>query len=201
MRKFTKVGTFERIHEYTAELLQMQGKNSVEEIEELDARKFLSKTVLAMGNIDTDFLKEIITRARTIVYIGNDQEVKDVIIQFAAEKDIPQMVDNSGLSYSIQAWYNPQKTFEIYSSDIFSEMELANKYLMNTGPNFGLLVKYISQIELVRNTAVFDHDNFDDLKLIYSKFSEYHDNKTMAVPRETYDEQELLDLFNEYRPL
>lgn len=193
-----KLGVFENIHNFTVEILKMQGKNEISEIEETDARKYLSKTVLAMGNIDVDFLKEIITRVRAIIYIGNDEEVKNVIRDYTKEKDIRQTVHNETMSTVIEAWYNPQKTFEIYSSVIYSEMELANKYMMNTGPKFSLLAKYISQIELVRNTALFDHDNYDDLKPLYTKFCDYHGTK--MINEESYVYEELLEIFEENKP-
>lgn len=199
MRKFTRVGVYERIHEFTAQLLQMEEKNKVEVVDP-DPKKFLSKTILVMGNVDVDFFKEIIARVRSVIYIGNDQEIIDVIVNYTLEKDIPLVVSNSTLSQDIRAWYNAHKTLEIYSSSIFSEMELANKYLVNTGPNFSLLVKYISQMELMRNTAVFDHDNFEELKPLYAQFNEYHDAKTNADPPELYNQEELLEIFNKYRP-
>lgn len=199
MRKLTTIGVFENIHHYTAELLKMQGKNTVSEIEEkTDARKYLSKSVLVMGNVNVNFLKDVMPRARAIIYIGNDDEVKTAIRNYAIEKDIPQQVENVSLSATIESWYSPLKTLEIYSSVIFSEMELANKYMMNTGPLFSLLVKYISQIELVRNTAIFDHDNYDDLKDLHKAFNDYHEKKIAAG--ENYDQDELLDIFNVNRP-
>ena len=198
MRNLVRVGVFENIQEFTIELLRMQGKIEIEEIVGNDARKYLMKDVLAMGNIDTEFFSNIITRARSIIYIGNDQEIMNIIRNYAEEKDIPSQVNNENLSSSIQAWYKPSKSLEIYSSAIYSEMELANKYMMNTGPKFSLLVRYISQIELVRNTAIFDQEDYSKIRPMYDKFLKHHE--TIKAESKKYDEEYLLEIYEELRP-
>lgn len=200
MRKYTKFGTFDRIHEVAAELMKMEGY-SVKDIEheEIKASHYQMKTVIAMGNIDIAFLKEILPKVRVLVYVGNDEEVKDAILEYVTEKDIPKRIDNTGISGSVEAWYNETNTYEIYSSIVFSDLELSCKYISGNGPKISSLCRYISQVEFGRNSTVFDHSNIRDLEPMVENFYFYHE--TCIEQGQKYDKERLLEIYKNYNPV
>lgn len=200
MRKYTKFGTFERINDVAVEMMKMSGY-SVTDIshEEIKPNHFQMKTVIAMGNIDIDLFKEILPKVRVLVYVGNDEEIKAAILEYVTEKDIPKRIDNNGISGTVEAWYDATKTFEVYSSLIFSDLELICKYISDNGPKISALVRYISQIELQRNATVFDHSNIRDLEPMVYTFFDYHEN--CVDNDQVYDKEELLKIYDKFNPV
>ena len=71
MRKYTVIGEKNRIQKLAFEFLKMESENN-EEILEENSKKFLNKHVLLLGSVNLPFLKEILQKVRTLVYIGND---------------------------------------------------------------------------------------------------------------------------------
>ena len=197
MRKYTVIGSDSELKSYAVEFLKMGGYECVN-TDETVAKKFLSKTVLLIGNVDLDFLRDICSWVRVLVYVGNDEEVKDIIRGIVEEKDIPVRIKDNGISGGVEVYYNDNKTFEIYSSIIYSEFEMVNKYLLKFGPKISLLVRYISQYMLSRNTASFDYSELSDLKPLHIAFQNYSKEKIADNIR--FEQEELINLFNTYRP-
>lgn len=190
--KITKFGSWVNIHNYTGKILESFGY-SIEKIENPTVNKFMSKSVLAMGEIDLEFLKAILPKVRNLIYIGENLEVKDTIAAYCVEKDIPVAMSKITFTNEVCVYRNNLKTIQVYSSNIFSELELASKYMAYNGTKISNLVKYVSQVELQRTSAPFDAD-LEDIKNMYKDFVEYYESY------EVLDQEKLIEIYETNKP-
>lgn len=199
MRKYTVIGEKNRIQKLAFEFLKMESENT-EEILEENSKKFLNKHVLLLGSVNLPFLKEILQKVRTFVYIGNDERIKETILEYVAEKDIPIKIDQQEMfSGTINVFYNNIKTIEIYSSFIYTELELICKYILQlSGTKVMLLAKYISQYFTNRTSEIFDHKRIDELEALYSNTMDYIDH--MEENKEVLVKEDLLEIYQTYKP-
>ncbi len=199
MRKYTVIGEKNRIQKLAFEFLKMESENT-EEILEENSKKFLNKHVLLLGSVNLPFLKEILQKVRTLVYIGNDERIKETILEYVAEKDIPMKIDQQEMfSGTINVFYNNIKTIEIYSSFIYTELELICKYILQlSGTKVMLLAKYISQYFTNRTSEIFDHKRIDELEALYSNTMDYIDH--MEENKEVLVKEDLLEIYQTYKP-
>ena len=199
MRKYTVIGEKNRIQKLAFEFLKMESENT-EEILEENPKKFLNKHVLLLGSVNIPFLKEILQKVRTLVYIGNDERIKETILEYVAEKDIPIKIDQQEMfSGTINVFYNNIKTIEIYSSFIYTELELICKYILQlSGTKVMLLAKYISQYFTNRTSEIFDHKKIDELEALYSNTMDYIDH--MEENKEVLVKEELIEIYQTYKP-
>lgn len=199
MRKYTVIGEKNRIQKLAFEFLKMESENT-EEILEENPKKFLNKHVLLLGSVNLPFLKEILQKVRTLVYIGNDERIKETILEYVAEKDIPIKIDQQEMfSGTINVFYNNIKTIEIYSSFIYTELELICKYILQlSGTKVMLLAKYISQYFTNRTSEIFDHKRIDELEALYSNTMDYIDH--MEENKEVLVKEDLLEIYQTYKP-
>lgn len=199
MRKYTVIGEKNRIQKLAFEFLKMESENT-EEILEENSKKFLNKHVLLLGSVNLPFLKEILQKVRTLVYIGNDERIKETILEYVAEKDIPIKIDQQEMfSGTINVFYNNIKTIEIYSSFIYTELELICKYILQlSGTKVMLLAKYISQYFTNRTSEIFDHKRIDELEALYSNTMDYIDH--MEENKEVLVKEDLLEIYQTYKP-
>ena len=199
MRKYTVIGEKNRIQKLAFEFLKMESENT-EEILEENPKKFLNKHVLLLGSVNLPFLKEILQKVRTLVYIGNDERIKETILEYVAEKDIPIKIDQQEMfSGTINVFYNNIKTIEIYSSFIYTELELICKYILQlSGTKVMLLAKYISQYFTNRTSEIFDHKKIDELEALYSNTMDYIDH--MEENKEVLVKEELIEIYQTYKP-
>ena len=137
---------------------------------------------------------------RTLVYIGNDEKIKETILEYVAEKDIPMKIDQQEMfSGTINVFYNNIKTIEIYSSFIYTELELICKYILQlSGTKVMLLAKYISQYFTNRTSEIFDHKRIDELEALYSNTMDYIDH--MEENKEVLVKEDLLEIYQTYKP-
>ena len=199
MRKYTVIGEKNRIQKLAFEFLKMESENT-EEILEENPKKFLNKHVLLLGSVNIPFLKEILQKVRTLVYIGNDERIKETILEYVAEKDIPIKIDQQEMfSGTINVFYNNIKTIEIYSSFIYTELELICKYILQlSGTKVMLLAKYISQYFTNRTSEIFDHKKIDELEALYSNTMDYIDH--MEENKEVLVKEDLIEIYQTYKP-
>ena len=199
MRKYTVIGEKNRIQKLAFEFLKMESENT-EEILEENSKKFLNKHVLLLGSVNLPFLKEILQKVRTLVYIGNDEKIKETILEYVAEKDIPIKIDQQEMfSGTINVFYNNIKTIEIYSSFIYTELELICKYILQlSGTKVMLLAKYISQYFTNRTSEIFDHKRIDELEALYSNTMDYIDH--MEENKEVLVKEDLIEIYQTYKP-
>lgn len=199
MRKYTVIGEKNRIQKLAFEFLKMESENT-EEILEENSKKFLNKHVLLLGSVNIPFLKEILQKVKTLVYIGNDEKIKETILEYVAEKDIPMKIDQQEMfSGTINVFYNNIKTIEIYSSFIYTELELICKYILQlSGTKVMLLAKYISQYFTNRTSEIFDHKRIDELEALYSNTMDYIDH--MEENKEVLVKEDLLEIYQTYKP-
>ena len=199
MRKYTVIGEKNRIQKLAYEFLKMESENT-EEILEENSKKFLNKHVLLLGSVNLPFLKEILQKVRTLVYIGNDERIKETILEYVAEKDIPIKIDQQEMfSGTINVFYNNIKTIEIYSSFIYTELELICKYILQlSGTKVMLLAKYISQYFTNRTSEIFDHKRIDELEALYSNTMDYIDH--MEENKEVLVKKDLIEIYQTYKP-
>lgn len=199
MRKYTVIGEKNRIQKLAYEFLKMESENT-EEILEENSKKFLNKHVLLLGSVNLPFLKEILQKVRTLVYIGNDERIKETILEYVAEKDIPIKIDQQEMfSGTINVFYNNIKTIEIYSSFIYTELELICKYILQlSGTKVMLLAKYISQYFTNRTSEIFDHKRIDELEALYSNTMDYIDH--MEENKEVLVKEDLIEIYQTYKP-
>lgn len=199
MRKYTVIGEKNRIQKLAFEFLKMESENT-EEILEENPKKFLNKHVLLLGSVNLPFLKEILQKVRTLVYIGNDERIKETILEYVAEKDIPIKIDQQEMfSGTINVFYNNIKTIEIYSSFIYTELELICKYILQlSGTKVMLLAKYISQYFTNRTSEIFDHKRIDELEALYSNTMDYIDH--MEENKEVLVKEDLIEIYQTYKP-
>ena len=199
MRKYTVIGEKNRIQKLAFEFLKMESENT-EEILEENSKKFLNKHVLLLGSVNIPFLKEILQKVKTLVYIGNDERIKETILEYVAEKDIPMKIDQQEMfSGTINVFYNNIKTIEIYSSFIYTELELICKYILQlSGTKVMLLAKYISQYFTNRTSEIFDHKRIDELEALYSNTMDYIDH--MEENKEVLVKEDLLEIYQTYKP-
>ena len=199
MRKYTVIGEKNRIQKLAFEFLKMESENT-EEILEENPKKFLNKHVLLLGSVNLPFLKEILQKVRTLVYIGNDERIKETILEYVAEKDIPIKIDQQEMfSGTINVFYNNIKTIEIYSSFIYTELELICKYILQlSGTKVMLLAKYISQYFTNRTSEIFDHKKIDELEALYSNTMDYIDH--MEENKEVLVKEDLIEIYQTYKP-
>lgn len=199
MRKYTVIGEKNRIQKLAFEFLKMESENT-EEILEENSKKFLNKHVLLLGSVNIPFLKEILQKVKTLVYIGNDEKIKETILEYVAEKDIPIKIDQQEMfSGTINVFYNNIKTIEIYSSFIYTELELICKYILQlSGTKVMLLAKYISQYFTNRTSEIFDHKRIDELEALYSNTMDYIDH--MEENKEVLVKEDLLEIYQTYKP-
>lgn len=199
MRKYTVIGEKNRIQKLAFEFLKMESENT-EEILEENSKKFLNKHVLLLGSVNLPFLKEILQKVRTLVYIGNDERIKETILEYVSEKDIPIKIDQQEMfSGTINVFYNNIKTIEIYSSFIYTELELICKYILQlSGTKVMLLAKYISQYFTNRTSEIFDHKRIDELEALYSNTMDYIDH--MEENKEVLVKEDLLEIYQTYKP-
>ena len=199
MRKYTVIGEKNRIQKLAFEFLKMESENT-EEILEENPKKFLNKHVLLLGSVNIPFLKEILQKVKTLVYIGNDERIKETILEYVAEKDIPMKIDQQEMfSGTINVFYNNIKTIEIYSSFIYTELELICKYILQlSGTKVMLLAKYISQYFTNRTSEIFDHKRIDELEALYSNTMDYIDH--MEENKEVLVKEDLLEIYQTYKP-
>lgn len=199
MRKYTVIGEKNRIQKLAFEFLKMESENT-EEILEENSKKFLNKHVLLLGSVNLPFLKEILQKVRTLVYIGNDERIKETILEYVAEKDIPIKIDQQEMfSGTINVFYNNIKTIEIYSSFIYTELELICKYILQlSGTKVMLLAKYISQYFTNRTSEIFDHKRIDELEALYSNTMDYIDH--MEENKEVLVKEDLIEIYQTYKP-
>lgn len=194
--KITKFGSWINIHNYTAKILEGFGYE-IERLENATAQNFMSKSVLAMGEIDIDYLNKILPKARSIIYIGESFEVKQAIADFCTEKDIPAVIEKVTFTSEVKVYRNNLKTIQIYSSNVFSEMEIASKYMAYNGTKIVNLIKYVSQVELQRTNAPFDAD-LNVIVPMHKAFVSYYDsceaNKINFVP------EKLIEIYETYKP-
>lgn len=193
MRKYTQLGEMNKLQKIAIGFMKTNGFE-VSEIDELVSNKFMMKTIIAMGDLDIQLLREILPKVRTFVYVGNNEEVKSVIAEYVAEKDIPLAMNKESIAASIDVWYNDVKTIEVYSSSIYSELELVNKFICVFGPKIQALSRLISQVELNRDTAPFDHLDLRQIEMLHEKFMEYFELKEMM------DSDELIEIYNMFKP-
>ena len=198
MRKYTVIGEKNRIQKLAFEFLKMESENT-EEILEENSKKFLNKHVLLLGSVNLPFLKEILQKVRTLVYIGNDERIKETILEYVSEKDIPIKIDQQEMfSGTINVFYNNIKTIEIYSSFIYTELELICKYILQlSGTKVMLLAKYISQYFTNRTSEIFDHKRIDELEALYSNTMDYIDH--MEENKEVLVKEDLLEIYQTYK--
>lgn len=199
MRKYTVIGEKNRIQKLAFEFLKMESENT-EEILEENSKKFLNKHVLLLGSVNLPFLKEILQKVRTLVYIGNDERIKETILEYVSEKDIPIKIDQQEMfSGTINVFYNNIKTIEIYSSFIYTELELICKYILQlSGTKVMLLAKYISQYFTNRTSEIFDHKRIDELEALYSNTMDYIDH--MEENKEVLVKEDLIEIYQTYKP-
>ena len=199
MRKYTVIGEKNRIQKLAFEFLKMESEIT-EEILEENSKKFLNKHVLLLGSVNLPFLKEILQKVRTLVYIGNDERIKETILEYVAEKDIPIKIDQQEMfSGTINVFYNNIKTIEIYSSFIYTELELICKYILQlSGTKVMLLAKYISQYFTNRTSEIFDHKRIDELEALYSNTMDYIDH--MEENKEVLVKEDLIEIYQTYKP-
>mgnify|MGYP003617871787 FL=1 len=199
MRKYTVIGEKNRIQKLAFEFLKMESENT-EEILEENPKKFLNKHVLLLGSVNIPFLKEILQKVRTLVYIGNDERIKETILEYVAEKDILMKIDQQEMfSGTINVFYNNIKTIEIYSSFIYTELELICKYILQlSGTKVMLLAKYISQYFTNRTSEIFDHKKIDELEALYSNTMDYIDH--MEENKEVLVKEDLIEIYQTYKP-
>ena len=199
MRKYTVIGEKNRIQKLAFEFLKMESENT-EEILEENPKKFLNKHVLLLGSVNIPFLKEILQKVKTLVYIGNDERIKETILEYVAEKDIPMKIDQQEMfSGTINVFYNNIKTIEIYSSFIYTELELICKYILQlSGTKVMLLAKYISQYFTNRTSEIFDHKRIDELEALYSNTMDYIDH--MEENKEVLVKEDLIEIYQTYKP-
>ena len=199
MRKYTVIGEKNRIQKLAFEFLKMESENT-EEILEENSKKFLNKHVLLLGSVNLPFLKEILQKVKTLVYIGNDERIKETILEYVAEKDIPIKIDQQEMfSGTINVFYNNIKTIEIYSSFIYTELELICKYILQlSGTKVMLLAKYISQYFTNRTSEIFDHKRIDELEALYSNTMDYIDH--MEENKEVLVKEDLIEIYQTYKP-
>lgn len=199
MRKYTVIGEKNRIQKLAFEFLKMESENT-EEILEENSKKFLNKHVLLLGSVNLPFLKEILQKVRTLVYIGNDERIKETILEYVSEKDIPMKIDQQEMfSGTINVFYNNIKTIEIYSSFIYTELELICKYILQlSGTKVMLLAKYISQYFTNRTSEIFDHKRIDELEALYSNTMDYIDH--MEENKEVLVKEDLIEIYQTYKP-
>ena len=196
---FCRVLLKNRIQKLAFEFLKMESENT-EEILEENSKKFLNKHVLLLGSVNLPFLKEILQKVRTLVYIGNDEKIKETILEYVAEKDIPMKIDQQEMfSGTINVFYNNIKTIEIYSSFIYTELELICKYILQlSGTKVMLLAKYISQYFTNRTSEIFDHKRIDELEALYSNTMDYIDH--MEENKEVLVKEDLIEIYQTYKP-
>ena len=190
--KMTKLGSWNNLQNYTKKILEASGY-FIEEIEDVTVNKFMSKSVLAMGEIDLEFVKAILPKIKHLIYIGENLEVKDVIDEYCKEKDIPQAMSKITFTNEIYVYRNNLKTIQLYGSNIFSELEIASKFMAYNGTKISNLVKYVSQVELQRTSAPFDAD-LDDIKNMYRDFVEYYESS------EVLDQERLIEIYETNKP-
>lgn len=196
MIKMTKLGEWQNIHKYTGKILESFGYK-LEEIEDATVKNFMLKDVLLMGDVDIEFLKGVLSRVRGLIYIGDSIEIKEVIAQFCIEKDIAVAMNKNTFTSEITVYRNKLKSIQVYSSNVFSEMEIASKYLAYTGTKISTLIKYISQIELQRDTISFDAD-LDEIKEMHLAFVEYYDK--CDLEKKDFDQEKLLEIYETHKP-
>jgi hypothetical protein len=194
MIKMTKLGEWQNIHQYTGKILESYGYH-LEEIENGTAKNFMLKSVLAMGDIDIELLKEILSKVRSLIYIGESWDVKEAIAQFCIEKDIPEAMNKITFTSEVIVYRNNLKTIQIYSSHVFSEMELASKYMAYNGTKIVNLIKYVSQIELQRTSAPFDAE-LDEIKGMYNAFIDYYHE----CEETKLDPDKLIQIYETHKP-
>ena len=112
---------------------------------------------------------------RALIFVGENGPVKDSILEYVEEKDIPKRLENPGLTSSIDVFYTDKVIFELYASPIYSVAEIVGKYLANCGPKLMMLLRYISQVENQRTTAPFDHTDLRALQDVHFAFMKHHD--------------------------
>lgn len=201
MRKYTVIKSDNVLHDMAVGLLEMNGYQCTDGDMTFDPKRYMNKTVLLLGNdsVSVETLNELLPRIRTLVYVGENGDIKNAIKEYYESKDIPMMLDNPGITSSIQVYYDAKTTVELYTSPIFSVPELVAKYIASCGPKICLLVKYVVQSSTMRNTAAFDHMDVGDLEPLHDKFMEYHDKCEDLGG--AYDRAVLLEIFNENRPV
>ena len=190
--KMTKLGSWNNLQNYTKKILEASGY-FIEEIEDVTVNKFMSKSVLAMGEIDLEFVKAILPKIKHLIYIGENLEVKDVIDEYCKEKDIPQAMSKITFTNEIYVYRNNLKTIQLYGSNIFSELEIASKFMAYNGTKISNLVKYISQVELQRTSAPFDAD-LEDIKNMHKDFVEYYESSDI------FDQEKLIEIYETNKP-
>ena len=194
--KITKLGEWQNIHNYTGKILEAYGYQ-LEKLEEPTAKNYMSKFVLAMGYIDLDFLNAVLPKVWSLIYIGEDIGVKDTIAKFCEEKDIPEAMSKNAFTSSVVVYRNNTKTIQIYSSNVFSEMELASKYMAYNGTKIVNLIKYVTQVELQRTSAPFDAD-LNEIKGMHKRFVEYCEQ--CDKNGENLDPDKLIEIYELYKP-
>ncbi len=203
MRNYTLFGVRDFMSEVSLELLKMSGHGvSLISDEKFDPRKFMSKTVILFGNLSPEDLlnlQSILSRIKTLVYVGVNGAEKNLIMDYIEEKDIPVIVENPGISSSIGAYYNNRQVFELYTSSVFSPIELVSKYLTDCGPKLCLMMRYLSQVKTGRVMDGFDHHDLRDLMDLEYEFTSYHDDCLNS--NKTYDREELLEIFKKTKPI
>ena len=198
MRKYTLFGYHNEIQDFAVDFLKMKG-HVIETIDSSDAKKYMSKNLLIMGDIDIELLSAVLPKVRVIVYVGSDEEVKVILRSFAEEKDIKLIVSNNTISGEIEVYKDEKKIIEIYSSFIFSELELITKYLIgDTGPKVSRLARYLSQFFMNRSQATFDHPIVRQLADMHEAFKNYRDHaddNELIMTKEDF-----LNIYNKHDP-
>lgn len=175
------------------------------EIEDLEVKiiepvpaKFLSSSVLLFGDVDLEFLKAILKRFRSLIYIGNNIDVINIINEFAEENDWLGFINKPGITLDIYIYRNGIKSIQIYSSYIYTILELTVKYLTSSGVKINILAKYISQFLEGRTSLSLDFKEVDKLKDLYDSFIDY-DTEVFENGKK-YDKERLIEILNKNNP-
>lgn len=198
MRKYVIFGN---TNDVVVQLMEMVGYEVQKDLytDPFNALRFMMKTVIVFGDCNLDHLQAILSRVKTLVYIGGNREVKDMILRHVEEKDIPLKIEQNSMVVNVSVHYNNRSSFEVYYSNAFTELELSAKYLLNLGPKLTLMMRYISQYEMKRNTLPFDHSDISALFPLYDAFTRYRVTEC-SLGDKLMDQDVLLQIFNDHKP-
>lgn len=198
MRKYTLFGYHNELQDFAVDFLKMKG-HVIESIDSTDPRKYMSKNLLMMGDFNSELLVEILPKVRVVVYVGNSEEVKEILRNFAEEKDAGAIIKSNTIIGDVEVYKGDKKLIEIYSSLINSELELVNKFLVgDSGPKISRMARYLTQFLNNRNSSLFDHENISELRPLYNAFRSYRDKADDDSLKMT--KEEFLTIFKKYNP-
>mgnify|MGYP003588167331 CR=1 FL=1 len=191
MRKYTVLGGVNELDLIAIKLLRLHGYDVTVD-DNLEAKNYLMKTVLCFGNVGDELLVNVLQKAKVVVFLGLDGRSAEIIRDYVEQKDIPKMISKIDSVTGAEAWYNERNTYEVYTSNNITSLELVCRFLISVGQNTQILMRYVSQYYTKRNSGIFDHDNISELQEVYEKFMEYSREK------EEFEQDEINQIYFNY---